>query len=304
MYPQSFVVHDEAIGGTIYITKLEKVELMDGEIHQECSLEDSRKSRHGSWPVDFFVLIENMMFVCNSTLIWTLPANDLEHIYVNNYVWFHLKMNNIKMLKRTSRDKRKTIKDKLIFTNDLNLIAPYADYDICIDKFIYRLGRNDVILFNKNIGFALIQYNDFCPINIKNDPYCLDVIYINDNQRGKSHGRRWTKLILNDFPIVIHTLDSSLGFFEHVTKDLDLEKTNTDLPFGNTFISSNLNVNRLPIVNNCIGGCGRKISGYKTYACPKWSIRVVIENTDKDLIELNKFLRYKFKKYISHDFSI
>ena len=39
-YPQSFVVHcHEAIGGTVYITKLENVELIDGDIHQECTLD-------------------------------------------------------------------------------------------------------------------------------------------------------------------------------------------------------------------------------------------------------------------------
>ena len=40
-YPQSFVAHcQDAIGGTAYITKLEKVELTDGEILQESSLEN------------------------------------------------------------------------------------------------------------------------------------------------------------------------------------------------------------------------------------------------------------------------
>ena len=61
------------------------------------------------------------------------------------------------MRKRTRRDKRKSNKDKIIFTNDLNLIKPYADYHICIEKFISRFGHNDIILHNKNIGSALIQ---------------------------------------------------------------------------------------------------------------------------------------------------
>ena len=38
-YPQSFVIHyHEAIGGAVYITKLKKVNLVDREIHHECSL--------------------------------------------------------------------------------------------------------------------------------------------------------------------------------------------------------------------------------------------------------------------------
>ena len=157
--------------------------------------------------------------------------------------------------RRIRRVKRRNInnKDRFIFTNDLNLIKPCADYDICIENFISRFGPNDMILYNKNIGFALIQYKDFCPINILDDPYCLDFIYINENYRGKGYGRRLMKLILNHFQIVIHTLDDSLDFFEHVSEDLGLEKINTGLPFGNSFISSNLNVNRQPVVNICLG---------------------------------------------------
>ena len=124
----------------------------------------------------------------------------------------------------TRRNKRRRNKDKFIFTNDLSLIKPYADYDICIENFISRFEPNDVILYNKNIGFALMQYNDFCPINILDDPYCLDFIYINDKQRGKGHGKRLMNFILKCFQIVLHSLDDSLGFFEHISKDLGLEK--------------------------------------------------------------------------------
>ena len=191
---------------------------------------------------------------------------------------------------------RRAKRERFIFTSDLNLIKSYADYDICIENSISRFGPNDVILYNKNIGFALIQYKGFCPIHILDDPYCLDFIYINENHRGKGHGKRLMKLILNHFQIVLHTLDDSLGFFEHVSKDLGLEKINTCMPFGNTFISSNLNINRQPIVNSCLGGCGRKFSGYKRYACPKCSKKFVILNTDKKLIELNNSLRSKLKK--------
>ena len=97
--------------------------------------------------------------------------------------------------RNTHFNKHRKNKDKFIFNNDLNLIKPYAGYDVCIENFISRFGPNDVIIYNKNIGFALIQYNDFCPINIQDDPYCLDLIYINENQRGKGHGRRLMKPI-------------------------------------------------------------------------------------------------------------
>ena len=76
-------------------------------------------------------------------------------------------------------------KDGFIFTNNLNLIKPYVKHHICIENFISRFGPNDVIIHNENIGFALFQYKDFCPINILDDPYCLDFIYINENQIGK-----------------------------------------------------------------------------------------------------------------------
>ena len=94
---------------------------------------------------------------------------------------------------------------------------------------------------------------------------------------------------------MIHVLDSSLGFFEHISKDLGLEKINTGLPFGTSFISTNLNINCKPVVNNCLGGCGLRFSGYKRYACPKCSIPFTI-NIDKGLIKLNNSLRSKLKK--------
>ena len=104
------------------------------------------------------------------------------------------------------------------------------------------------------------------------------------------------KFILNHFQIVIHTLDTSLGFFEHISKDLGLEEINIGLPFGSSFISSKWNVNRQPIVNSCLGGWELKFSWYKRYACPNCSMRFVIENTDKDLIKLNKSLRLNLRK--------
>ena len=130
--------------------------------------------------------------------------------------------NRSKQFRRVKRGKNNNIKDGFIFTNNLNLIKPYVKYHICIENFASRFGPNDVILFDKNIGFALLQYKDFCPINILDDPYCLDFTYINKNQRGKGYGRILMKLILNHFRIVIHALDDSLGFFEHISNDLGL----------------------------------------------------------------------------------
>ena len=93
--------------------------------------------------------------------------------------------NRSKQVRRVKR--RNNNKDKFIFTNNLNLIKPYAKYHICIESFISRFEINDIILYNKSYGFAIIRYKDFCPINIQDDPHCLDFIYINENQRGKGH---------------------------------------------------------------------------------------------------------------------
>ena len=76
-----------------------------------------------------------------------------------------------------------------------------------------------------------MQYDDFCPINILDDPYCLHFIYNNEHQRGKGHGRRVMNIIVKHFQTAINSLDSSLGFFEHMSAELGLEKLNTGLPF-------------------------------------------------------------------------
>ena len=191
---------------------------------------------------------------------------------------------------------RNNNKDGFLFTNNLSLIEPYVKYHICIENYISRFRPNDVILYNKNIGFALIQYKDFCPINILDDPYCLDFIYSNSNQRGKCHGRRLINLILKHFQIVIHTLDDSLGFFEHISKDFALEKINTNTPFGVSFISSKLDINREPVVNNCLGGCGLKYSGYNRYVCSDCYMRFMRQNIDMRLVKLNDTLRSKLRK--------
>ena len=199
--------------------------------------------------------------------------------------------------KQLRRVKRRNNKDGFIFTNNLNLIKPFVKYHSCIENFISRFGPNDVILYDKNIGFALIQHKDFCPINILDDPYCLDYIYINKNEIGKGYGRELMKLILSHFQIVIHALDSSLGFSERLSKDLGLEKINTGMPFGVSFISSNLDINREPVVNNCLVGCGQKFSGFNRYICNDCRMRFMRQNIDMRLVRLNDTLRSKLKKH-------
>ena len=104
------------------------------------------------------------------------------------------------------------------------------------------------------------------------------------------------KLTLNHFQIVLHTLDDSLGFFERISKDLQLEKINTDMPFGVSFISSNLDINRVPVIINCLGGWGLKYSGYNRYVCSGCHMRFMRQNIDMRLIKLNDSLRSKLKK--------
>ena len=191
-----------------------------------------------------------------------------------------------------NRNKRAKDKDKFIFTNDLRLIKPYIDYHICFDNYITRFKANDIILYNKNIGFALIIYKDFCPIDILNDPYCLDYIYINEDYRGKGHGKRLMNLILKHFQIIIHNLDETVDFFEK----FELEKVKTNIPYATTFISTNLNINREPIVNNCIGGCGLSFSEYKRYVCGDCYPNFAKYNINIKLINQNDILKNKLNK--------
>ena len=195
-----------------------------------------------------------------------------------------------------NRNKRARDKDRFIFTTDLKLIKAYGDYDLCIENYISRFKTNDVILYNKNIGFALINHRDYSPIDILNDPYCLEYIYINKDYRGKGHGRRLMNLIFKHFQLIIHSLDDSLGFFEHLSKDLGLEKINTNMPFGTSFISTNLNINREPIVKNCLGGCGLKNRGYRRYVCGDCYLEFARHNIDMQLIKLNDGLRSKINR--------
>ena len=199
-----------------------------------------------------------------------------------------------KQVRRVKR--RNNNKDGFIFTNILNLIKPYVKYHICIENFISRFGPKDIILYNNNIGFTLIQYKVFCPVNILVDPYCLDFIYINENQRGKGYGRILMNFTLKHFQIVLHTLDDSLRFFEHIIKYLGLEKINK--PFGISFISSILDINREPVFDNCLGGCGLKYSGYNRYVCSECHMRFMRQSIDMRLVKLNDALRSKLKKNI------
>ena len=69
------------------------------------------------------------------------------------------------------------------------------------------------------------------------------------------------------------------------------------MPFGITFISSNLDINREPVVNDCLGGCGLKYSGYNRYVCSECYMRFARQNIDMRLIKLNDTLRSKLKKH-------
>ena len=58
--------------------------------------------------------------------------------------------------KRVRRVKCRNTEDSFVITNDLNLIKPYACYDVCIEDFISRFGVNDVIIYNKKNWFCFI----------------------------------------------------------------------------------------------------------------------------------------------------
>ena len=85
--------------------------------------------------------------------------------------------------------------------------------------------------------------------------------------------------ILKHFQIIIHSLDDSLGFFEHLSKDLGLEKIKTNLNFI-----------------NCIGGCGLAYSDYKRYVCGDCYSEFARYNIDMQLINQNDHLKSKLNK--------
>ena len=100
-------------------------------------------------------------------------------------------------------------------------------------------------------------------------------------------------LIIKHFQIIIHSFDEPLGFFEHLSKDLGLEKINSVIPFGATFVSTNLNIKRVPIVNKCIGSCRLVFSGYERCVCVNCYIDFAKHNIDFKLIKLNNDFRTK-----------
>ena len=110
-----------------------------------------------------------------------------------------------------------------------------------------------IIVYNKNVGFALKAYEDFRRIEILNSPTLLDFIYFNEDQRSKSHGERLRKFILQLFQILKDPIPASLGFCYHIGKDSRLEIINTYPPITTSFISSHLTVNRQPSINRSIG---------------------------------------------------
>ena len=183
--------------------------------------------------------------------------------------------NNYNTHKKSAEHRKDNI--KFIFTKILKLVKPYAD-DNLVENSISRNETNDVIVYNENIGFALIVYVDFCPIEKLDDRYCLNFIYIILEQRGKGH----EKFILEQFKIILHSIISSLGFFDRIIKDWKIERIKTYVS-DTSFISSNMDVNCEPILNRCLGGCCQEFSGYKRYVCPKDSTKFTMEYVDPNL---------------------
>ena len=78
-YPQSLVVHyHEALGGTVHVLKLEKAELIDGDIHQECSLGFARNSRIRKLASGYFCLKHKTRFLRNIHTMTTY----LKHVQI------------------------------------------------------------------------------------------------------------------------------------------------------------------------------------------------------------------------------
>ena len=75
-YPQSFVVHyREAIEGTVHVMKLEKEELIDGDIHQGCSLRYARISKIRKLASGYFCLKRKTRFLRNINIMPTHIKN-------------------------------------------------------------------------------------------------------------------------------------------------------------------------------------------------------------------------------------
>ena len=104
------------------------------------------------------------------------------------------------------------------------------------------------------------------------------------------------KIFISDhFHYTVHSLPSSLGFFEHISKDSELERIKTYLSHT-SFISTNMVINHQPRVTRCIGGCDQKFSGYKGYVCIKNFTKFARRNVDLNLFKLDESPRIKTKR--------
>ena len=57
-----------------------------------------------------------------------------------------------------------------------------------------------------------------------------------------------------------------------------------------------MNINREPIFNHCIGGCGLVYSGYKRYVCGDCYPEFMRYNIDMNLIKQNDILKSKLNR--------
>ena len=87
------------IWGTVYVTRREKVDLIDGKRRQECSLKGSWKARHESWPVMFFDFGWKICFLRNKdtqnvllvSLAWWLIHSFWGYLHEYWSDWLQLK---------------------------------------------------------------------------------------------------------------------------------------------------------------------------------------------------------------------
>ena len=87
----------------------------------------------------------------------------------------------------------------------------------------------DIVVFKTNISFALKSFIDSCHIEVLDDPNCLSFISKNEDKRGEGHAENLMKFILEHFRSRIHSLTSSLGFLEQLSKNFELERAMTYL---------------------------------------------------------------------------
>ena len=68
-------------GGTVHVLKLEKVELIDGDIHQKCSLRYARNSRIRKLASGYFCLKRKTRFLRNMCTMSTY----LKHVEIKKF---------------------------------------------------------------------------------------------------------------------------------------------------------------------------------------------------------------------------